>query len=128
MLAFQRLSHNLHSFFNYTDLQMNPYTFFPTLLAQAEPGGGSFLIQMLPFILLMAGFWFLLIHPQRKKQKEHEKMITELKPGDKVVTSGGICGTITVVKKDRFQIKVDDNTRIEVIKSFVQAREASSEK
>lgn len=50
-------------------------------------------------------------------------MLTELKVGDAVVTAGGICGTITQVKKDRFQIKVDDNTRMEVIKSSVQSRD-----
>lgn len=80
--------------------------------------------QLMPFVLLMVGFWFLLIQPQRKKQKEHQRMLTELKVGDTVVTAGGICGTITQVKKDRFQIKVDDNTRIEVIKSSVQSRDS----
>lgn len=94
-----------------------------TLLAQAEgPQQPSMLFQMLPFILLMVGFWFLLIAPQRRKQKEHAQMITELKPGDHVVTSGGIFGTITMVKKDRFQVKIEDNTRIEVLKSSITAR------
>lgn len=79
--------------------------------------------QLMPFILLMVGFWFLLIQPQRKKQKEHQRMLTELKVGDAVVTAGGICGVITQVKKDRFQIKVDDSTRMEVIKSSVQSRD-----
>ncbi|MGA1205198.1 MAG: preprotein translocase subunit YajC [Opitutales bacterium] len=95
-------------------------------LAQAGSQGNP-LMQFLPFILLMVGFWFLLIQPQRKKQKEHARMLTELKPGDKVVTAGGICGVITHVKKDRFQIKVDDNTRIEVIKSSVQSRDGADE-
>ena len=94
------------------------------ILAQAEGSQGSPLMQFLPFILLMVGFWFLLIQPQRKKQKEHARMLTELKPGDKVVTAGGICGTITHVKKDRFQVKVDDNTRIDVMKGSIQARDA----
>lgn len=90
-------------------------------LAQAAAPKGSPLMQFLPFILLMVGFWFLLIQPQRKKQKEHSQMLTQLKPGDKVVTAGGICGTITHVKKDRFQVKIDDNTRIEVLKSSIQS-------
>lgn len=84
-------------------------------------------MQMLPFILLMVGFWFLLIAPQRKKQKEHQKMITELKPGDRVLTAGGIFGTITMVKKDRFQVKIEDNTRIEVTKSSITARDTAEE-
>lgn len=75
----------------------------------------------------MVGFWFLLIQPQRKKQKEHAKMLTELKPGDKVITAGGICGVITHVKKDRFQVKVDDNTRIDVVKGSVQSLDTAGE-
>lgn len=101
---------------------------FSFILAQAEGAPqGSLLMQMLPFILLMVGFWFLLIAPQRKKQKEHQKMITELKPGDRVLTAGGIFGTITMVKKDRFQVKIEDNTRIEVTKSSITARDTAEE-
>lgn len=84
-------------------------------------------MQFLPFILLMVGFWFLLIQPQRKKQKEHAKMLTELKPGDKVITAGGICGVITHVKKDRFQVKVDDNTRVDIVKGSVQSLDTAGE-
>ena len=90
-------------------------------LAQSGAQQGNPLMQFLPFILLMVGFWFLLIQPQRKKQKEHAQMLTRLKPGDKVITAGGVCGTITHVKKDRFQVKVDDNTRIDVLKGSIQA-------
>ena len=93
-----------------------------TLLAQASPNP---LMQFLPLILLFAGFWFLLIQPQRKKQKEHQQMLSELKPGDSVITAGGICGVITHVKKDRFQIKIDDNTRIDVLKGSVQSLDTS---
>jgi preprotein translocase subunit YajC len=96
-------------------------------LAQAEAAQGNPLMQFLPFILLMVGFWFLLIQPQRKKQKEHAKMLTELKPGDKVITAGGICGVITHVKKDRFQVKVDDNTRVDIVKGSVQSLDTSGE-
>lgn len=95
-------------------------------LAQGESAPqGSMLMQLLPFILLMVGFWFLLIQPQRKKQKEHQKMITELKPGDHVITAGGVCGTITHVKKDRFQVKIDDNVRIDVLKGSITARDTT---
>ena len=94
------------------------------ILAQGAPAPQSnMLMQMLPFILLMVGFWFLLIQPQRKKQKAHSKMLIELKPGDHVITSGGLCGVITHVKKDRFHIKIDDNTRVDVVKSSITARD-----
>jgi len=71
--------------------------------------------------LIAAGFYFILIAPQRKKQKEHEKMLTTLGVGDEVVTSGGIYGVIASVKQDRFVIRIADNTKIEVGKGFIQA-------
>lgn len=100
---------------------------FYHILAQEGASQGSPLMQFLPFILLMIGFWFLLIQPQRKKQKEHQQMLTKLTTGDKVVTAGGICGVITHVKKDRFQVKVDDSTRIEVLKGSIQSLDTTGE-
>jgi len=90
-------------------------------LAQSAPPGGS-IGQFLPIILLFLGMWFLIIAPQRKRQKAHEKMLTELKSGDEVVTSGGIFGTITNVKDDRFIVRIADNTKIEIGKSFVSSK------
>ncbi len=92
------------------------------LLAQAQPaapGGASALMQLAPLVLMFAAMYFLLIAPQRKKQKAHEKMLTELKAGDEVVTSGGIYGTITSVKDDRFVVRIGDNNKVEVGKSFI---------
>ena len=73
-------------------------------------------------VLLFAAMYFLLIAPQRKKQKAHEKMLTELKAGDEVVTAGGIYGTITSVKDDRFIVRIgDNNAKIEVGKGFISS-------
>jgi len=69
--------------------------------------------------LMFAAMYFLMIAPQRKKQKQHEKMLAALGSGDEIVTSGGIYGTITNVKEDRFVVRIADNTKIEVGKSFV---------
>jgi preprotein translocase subunit YajC len=77
--------------------------------------------QMLPLILMFAAMYFLLIAPQRKKQKEHEKMLTALKSGDEIVTTGGIYGTITSVKEDRFVVRVGDGQKLEIGKGFVHA-------
>ena len=74
---------------------------------------------MLPFILIFAAMWFLLIAPQRKKQKKHDEMIKALEPGTDVVTIGGVYGTITSVKDDRFILKIADNVKIEVTKASV---------
>lgn len=86
----------------------------------AAPTGWQALLQFLPMLLLIGGFYFLFIAPQMKKQKEHKKMLGELKSGDEVVTGGGIFGTITNVKDDRFVVRIADNTKIEVTKDSVQ--------
>src|SRR5271169_3508419 len=77
--------------------------------------------MIIVWLLFIGGFYFLFIAPQKKKQKEHEKMLTSLQTGDEVVTTGGIYGTITNVKDDRFVVRVADNTKIEIGKSFVQS-------
>ena len=78
------------------------------------------MVQMAPLILMFAAMYFLLIAPQRKKQKEHEKMLTRLQPGDEVVTTGGIYGTITSVKDDRFVVRIgENNAKVEVGKGFI---------
>lgn len=76
-------------------------------------------MSFLPFIVIFAAMYFLIIAPQRKKQKAHQQMITELKSGTEVVTSGGIYGTITNVKDDRFVLKIAENTKIEVSKASI---------
>ena len=63
--------------------------------------------------------WFLIIAPQRKRQKAHDKMLSELKKGDEIVTSGGLFGKIIRVKEDRFVIEIADDTKVELGKSFV---------
>jgi preprotein translocase subunit YajC len=91
--------------------------------APAAPQGGPMqgLVGMLPFLLLIVGMYFLLIAPQRKKQKAHDKMVSSLDVGEEVVTTGGIYGVISSVKSDRFVVRIAENTKIEVGKSFIQA-------
>jgi preprotein translocase subunit YajC len=90
------------------------------ILAQAAPtGGGGGLGQFLQIIILLAAMYFLLIAPQRKKQKAHKKMVTELSSGAEIVTSGGIYGTITNVKEDRFVVRIAEGTKIEITKGSV---------
>ena len=91
------------------------------LIAQAT-GSTDIFAQFLPLILLFLGMWFLIIGPQRKRQKEHEKMLSELKSGDEVVTSGGIFATVTNVKQDRLIVRIADNTKIELAKNFVSKK------
>lgn len=94
-----------------------------SIIAQAG-GQPNPLLSLLPFILLFAGMYFLIIAPQRKKQKQHDEMVRNLQKGDKIVTNGGIYGEITAVKPDRFTIKIAENTRIELNRNFVQSKQA----
>lgn len=82
-------------------------------------GAPSPVISLMPLILMFVIFYFLLIRPQHKKQKEHEKMVSELKKNDEVITTGGIHATIVNVKDKTFILRVDDNVRIEVSKSAI---------
>lgn len=86
----------------------------------ATPGGG--IGQFLPIILLFLGMWFLIIAPQRKRQKAHEKMLSELKKGDKIVTTGGLYGTLLRVKEDRYVVEIAENTKVELGKEFVSTK------
>jgi preprotein translocase subunit YajC len=92
------------------------------LLAQSAPGGSASLITFLPLILIFVIFYFLLIRPQQVKQKKWNEVLTTLKNGDQVTTSGGMRGTITRVKDDAFVLRVaPDGLQIEVVKTAVVA-------
>ena len=73
--------------------------------------------QFIPLILIFVIFYFFLIRPQQKKVKEHKAMVESLKKGDKVVTSGGITGTISrVIDNDKVEVDIADNVTVEVIR------------
>ena len=73
--------------------------------------------QFIPLILIFVIFYFFLIRPQQKKVKEHKAMVESLKKGDKVVTSGGITGTISrVIDNDKVEIEIADNVTVEVVR------------
>ncbi|MDR1444597.1 MAG: preprotein translocase subunit YajC [Treponema sp.] len=89
----------------------------------AAPQGGAFL-QFLPFVAIIAIFYFLIIRPQNKKQKETQRMLGALKKGDKVVTIGGIHGIIQNVREHSVVLKVDDNVRLEFNRSAISSVES----
>ena len=88
-------------------------------LLQSGGGTGQLVTTFITFGLVFVVFYFLIIRPQNKKQKEARQMLTALKKGDRVVTIGGMRGTIQSVKDDAIVLKVDDNTKIEFNKSAV---------
>ena len=74
--------------------------------------------QLIPLILIFVIFYFFLIRPQQKKVKEHKLMVENLKRGDKVITSGGIVGTIErIIDGDKAEVSITENVKVEVIKS-----------
>ena len=74
--------------------------------------------QLIPLILIFVIFYFFLIRPQQKKVNEHKLMVENLKRGDKVITSGGIIGTVErIIDGDKAEISITDNVKVEVIKS-----------
>ena len=94
-------------------------------LAMAPGGdqqGGGGIMSFLPMILILVAFYFLLIAPLRKKQKQHDKMVQALEKGTQVKTLGGIFGTVTGVKDDRFVLRIGENVKIEVAKEAIAAK------
>jgi preprotein translocase subunit YajC len=94
------------------------------ILAMTSPGsegqsGGWFML--VPYILIFVVFYFLLIAPARKKQKRHQEMISNLHNGDRVITNGGIFGTVVGVTDTVVQLKIADQVKIEVAKNAVAA-------
>ena len=78
----------------------------------------SGITQFIPLILIFVIFYFFLIRPQQKKVKEHKIMVENLKRGDKVVTSGGIVGTVErVMENDKAEIEISENVKVEIIRS-----------
>ena len=84
-----------------------------------QAGTVSLLISMLPILLIFVIFYFFIIRPQNKKQKETDRMIAALKKGDKVVTIGGIHGTVVQTKEKTVIVKVDDNAKLEFLRSAI---------
>ena len=87
--------------------------------AAQQAGTGSLLISMLPILLIFVIFYFFIIRPQNKKQKETDRMIAALKKGDKVITIGGIHGTVVQTKEKTVIVKVDDNAKLEFLRSAI---------
>jgi preprotein translocase subunit YajC len=98
------------------------------LLAMQTAGGLGWLGGLAPLIFIFAIFYFLLIMPQQRRQKKWQAMLSDLKTGDKVVTSGGLRGTIVALKDDFVHLRVPpDNLRMEVTRSSVVSVETPTE-
>ena len=86
--------------------------------AQKQAGAGDTLILM---VALFAIFYFLLIRPQQKERKQRQEMINSLKKGDRIVTTGGLCGRITAVGDTRITLEISDKVRVKVLRGNIAA-------
>lgn len=96
--------------------------FISTAFAQeagAADGGGGLLIQILPLVLIFVVFYLLLIRPQQKRMKTHREMLGALRRGDRVVTGGGIVGTVTKAGDDELTVEIAEGVRVRVLRSTV---------
>ncbi|MDZ4815424.1 MAG: preprotein translocase subunit YajC [Verrucomicrobiota bacterium] len=100
-----------------TYMALLAFTSTPPGTESTSPGWSSFV----PIIFIFVAFYFVLIRPQMKKQKQTEQMVRNLKTGDKVVTVGGMLGTVASVKNDTVVLKVAENVKLEFQKSAVSA-------
>jgi preprotein translocase subunit YajC len=101
---------------------MNPVLMMaPAPQQGGSGGGGSMLITLAPFVLIFAIFYFLVIRPQAKRQKDLARMIESLKQGDRVLTAGGLYGTVAGLKENIVVLKIAEQVRIEIAKSAVTA-------
>ncbi|GGA41984.1 UPF0092 membrane protein YrbF [Paenibacillus physcomitrellae] len=92
----------------------------------AAQGGNGIVGIIVPFVIMFAVFYFLLIRPQQKKQKNRNSMLRELKKGDKIVTIGGLHGTIVELTNDIVVIRVNDVTKMTFDRSAISHSVASS--
>ncbi|MDR2965164.1 MAG: preprotein translocase subunit YajC [Treponema sp.] len=96
----------------------------PLLMANpqgAEGAPSNPLFSLLTFAVIIGIFYFLIIRPQNKKRKETEKMLSALKKGDKIVTIGGLYGTIQSIKETTVILKIDDNVKVEFLRSAISS-------
>lgn len=107
------------------ETKMSFIPFLQAGTAGSASSSGSMIGSLIPILLLIVIFYFFLIRPQNKKQKETEKMLNALKKGDKVITIGGIHGTISSVKDKTVIVKVDDNCKLEFNRSAISSVELS---
>jgi len=90
----------------------------PFLLLAPSPGASP-ITGLIPVIAMVLIFYFLLIAPVRRRQKQHDEMVANLKNGDRVITNGGVYGTVAGIQDDRIRLKIADQVKIDITKQSV---------
>ena len=96
--------------------------------ATGTPGAGDFVGMILPLVMIMVVFWFLLIRPQQKRSKEHQELVGKVTRGDTIVTNGGLIGKVTKVVDEReLLVEIADNVKVRVARSGIADVRANGE-
>ena len=91
----------------------------PVFAMGATAEGGSPLVQVIPFVLILAIFYFVILLPGKKKQQKVQEFLDNLKENDRVITTGGIYGQIAKISGDKVQLQIADKVRIDVSKAAI---------
>ena len=91
----------------------------PAYAQAAAPGGNDMLVSLLPFVAIFVIMYFLILRPQQKRQKERQKMLDQVKKGDRVVTAGGLHGTVAGIDEKTILLQVADNVKMKFDRSAV---------
>ena len=97
------------------------------ILQQGGPGGGGLLVSLAPFLLIFGVFYFLIIVPQRRRQKALQEMISALKAGDKIITTGGVMATVKQVR-EKSLVVMSDKSMLEITRASVAGMQGEEEK
>ncbi len=100
----------------------------PAYAQAAGQGIGDMATFILPLVMIMAVFWFLLIRPQQRKMKEHQALLSKITRGDTVITTGGLIGKVTkVIDDNELQVEVGENIKVRILRSGIADVRAKSE-
>src|SRR5690349_16197297 len=87
--------------------------------AAASGGAASFFVQIFPLVLIFIIFYFLLIRPQQRRIKDHQRMVADVKVRDMAITSGGLIGKVTKVEDNEVEMEIAPNVKVRVVKSML---------
>ena len=93
--------------------------FEPVFALAAAPDGGGAWLQLIPFVLVLAIFYFIILLPMKRKQQKVQEFLNGLKVGDRIVTTGGIYGQLTRLGEQSVQVQISDKVRIEIAKAAI---------
>jgi len=104
------------------------FTYIPILMApQGQEGGSGLVANLILFGSIIAIFYFMIIRPQQKRQRERQKMLDTMKKGDKIITSGGIYGTIAGIDEKHLLVQIADNVKVKVDRGSIASVLTESE-